>query len=76
MVKYWLSTLDFYSSEALPKTVRFIGSDDKITNVTKNKNADFSFNNLVEDYSIMLEESNETVMLVNRYLHTLNTSFS
>ena len=34
--------------------------------VTEYKNADFSFNNFAKDYSIMLEESNESVMLVNR----------
>jgi hypothetical protein len=76
MVKYWLSTLDFYSSEALPKTVRFIGSDNKIIDVTKNHNADFSFNNLVNDYSIMLEESNETVMLLNRYPSYFDAPYS
>jgi len=35
--------------------------------VTEYKNADFSFNNFAKDYSIMLEESNKEVMLVNRY---------
>ena len=76
MVKYWLSTLDFYSSKALPRTVRFIGSDDKITDVTNNQNADFSFNNLAEEYSIMLEESNDSVMLLNRYPSYFNTPYS